>query len=165
MSESRFLPVSPTLLQTNLGDLEHSPRGYSPDELRTMARSIDDVYTRMDGGATRSELLALRTSADPHERSAGEAYAAVFRGRDSSHPLRADLVDGRLVVDSGNHRVRAAQDLGIRALPVEVRGRDVAELARVETHNARAVGPDYSRACELTDRAAGQRPRERQRNR
>lgn len=165
MSESRFLPVSPDLLQINLRDLEHSPRGYSPDELRTMARSIDEVYTRMDAGATRDDLLALRQSADPHERTVGEAYASVFRGRDSSHPLRADVVDGRLVVDSGNHRVRAAQDLGVRALPVEVRGRDAAEIGRAETRNAQAVGPAYPRLRKHTDRAADQRPRERPRDR
>jgi len=165
MSASRYLPVSPGLLQTNLGELEHSPRGYSPDELRTMARSICDVYTRMDAGATSDGLLALRQSADPHERSVGEAYASVFRGRDSSHPLRADVVDGRLVVDSGNHRVRAAQDLGIRALPVQVRGRDAAEIGRAEARNAQAIGPDYPRLRDNTDRSAGQHTRERPRGR
>ena len=163
MSESRVLPVSPSLLETNVRELETSPRGYTPGELHDMARSMDEVYRRMDAGSSRDSLLALRSSPDPSERRVGEACASVFRGRDSSNPLRADVVDGRLVVDSGNHRVRAAQDLGLQAIPVEVRGRDVGELARVEKMNADAVGADYPRLREHTDRAAEQRPRERQR--
>jgi len=165
MSEARFLPVSPELLHTNLRDLEPSPRGYSPDELRMIVRSIDQVYARMDAGATHEDLLALRQSPDARDRSVGEAYACVFRGRDSSHPLRADVVDGELVVDAGNHRVRAAQDLGVRALPVEVRGRDAAEIERTETRNACILEPEYTRLRENTDRGAGQRPRDRPRDR
>jgi hypothetical protein len=153
-SASRVLPISPRLLETNLRGLEYSPRGYSPHEFRLIARSIEDVYRRMDAGADPHELLALRESNDPRERRVGDAYLSVFRGSESSHPLRADVVDGRLIVDSGNHRIRAAQELRLCAVPVEVRARSQAELDRVEAQNAAAVGYDYGRLREQTDRAA-----------
>jgi hypothetical protein len=129
---SRVIRVPPDLLETSLRELADSPRGYSRAELLDVARAIDDARRRLDRGTSPDDLLALRRSVLREERLAGEAYAAVFRGSNSTHPLRADLVGGRLIVDAGNHRIRAAQELGIRAVPVEVRARDTRALDRIE---------------------------------
>jgi hypothetical protein len=50
--------------------------------------------------------------------------------------------------------VRAAQDLGLQALPVELRARDQAELDRAEAQLGAAIGRDYSQLRDHTQRAA-----------
>jgi ParB-like nuclease domain len=161
---SRDIPVAAGLLQTNLAELGDSPRGYSRQQLRDMANAIEDVNARVERGASAEELMRLRTSPRDDERRAGEAFVAVFRGRESAHPLRAHFVDGQLLVDAGNHRIRAAQEAGDRPLPVTVRARTDREIDLVESHSRAAIGIErYDRLKVVHERVRGDRDTRRER--
>lgn len=109
-----------------------SPKGYSQLELQEIAATVPAIYDRIADGWTGPQFLNLRLSHDQNERRLGDTYAALFRDAPSSQPLAAAYDGTDLVVDKGNHRIRAAQSIGVPVLPVWVSAPDVAQLDRVE---------------------------------
>lgn len=127
----RLLPVPTNALKVDPAVARQSPKGYSQEQLRTIAATIPAVFQRMRDGATEQDFLSMQLSADPRERRTGETYAQIFR-QASSNPISATY-DGRdIVVDSGNHRVRAAAEVGIPVLPVYVSAASELQLDQVE---------------------------------
>jgi hypothetical protein len=120
-----------------------SPKGYGESDLRKIASAIPDVYAAARSGATEHDFLTMRISADPQERLVGETYHQLFRSSPSNDPLQSDFVDGRLQVNSGNHRIRAAQAVGVPFVPVWVGAPDERTLARVESACADRISAQH----------------------
>lgn len=122
------MPVPTALLVVDADIAEQSPKGYDRQQLRDIALAADDVYRRLAAATPHAELLALSTSADPHERLTGETYGHLFGTRAHAQGISADYDGGILHVASGNHRVRAAAEAGVAYLPVDVHARSAEEL-------------------------------------
>ncbi len=97
-----------------------------------MAANVPAVYERIEEGYSDREFLGLRFSLDPQERSMGDTYNHLFRVSPSSASFAAAYDGKDLVVVKGNHRIRAAQQVGVPVVPVWVRASSTEELNRVE---------------------------------
>jgi hypothetical protein len=84
-----------------------SPKGYSEQELQEIAATVPAIYDRMAGGWSPEDFEAARWSQNQRDRVLGETYAFLFRDTSSSDALSASYDGEELVVDRGNHRVRA----------------------------------------------------------
>ncbi len=126
-------------LMVDPGVAAQSPKGYSDRELKEIAATVPAIYDRIKEGATEKDFLDMRLSADPKDRQMGETYAHLFRDAPSSNPLAAAYDGTDLVVDKGNHRVRAAREVGVPVLPVWVSASSEAQLDRVEHACARRI--------------------------
>ncbi len=135
----RFLPVPTSALKVDPAISAQSPKGYSDRDLKEIAATVPAVYDQIADGMTEKDLLVLRSSADPEERQVGETYAQLFCDLPSSNPLAAGYDGTDLVVDKGNHRIRAAREIGVPVLPVWVSAPSEAQLDRVEDACARRI--------------------------
>ena len=77
-----------------------------------MAANVPAVYERIAAGYSDREFLGLQFSLDPQERSMGDTYNHLFRVSPSSASFAAAYDGKDLVVVKGNHRIRAAQQVG-----------------------------------------------------
>lgn len=127
----RLLPVPTSCLVVDPSIAADSPKGYSSAQLQQIARTVQDVYAALEAGVTDEQLLAARGGPDRDRRATGDTYAHLFGRMPSAQRIAADLTADGLVVDKGNHRVRAAQAAGVEYLPVEVRARTEEELRGV----------------------------------
>jgi hypothetical protein len=137
-----FMPVPPSRLTVDPSINEQSPKGYSRRDLQEIAASIPAVYDELARGKSDADMVLARSSSDPREHGLGETYVKLFRDGSSASPIRAHLEGNRLVVDSGNHRVRSAQDIDIPAIPTIVRAPDEETLTHVE-QQLRAEDPEH----------------------
>lgn len=128
----RFIAVPTVVLRVDDTVAAESPKGYTQGDLQAIAATVPAIYDRIGDGSTGKDLLDMRKSSDPRERQLGETYAQLFRSTGSSNPLAASFNGTELLVDSGNHRIRAAQKLGVPVLPVWVSASSVEQLGRVE---------------------------------
>lgn len=128
---SRMLPVPPEYLKVDPEIAEDSPK-YGKREIQEFAATVPLVYEELSRGSTDEQLLAMRSSSDPHEHALGTTYSKMFRSKEPLDAIRATYDNGHLVVDAGNHRVRAARELGLPAVPVLVQARDEALLDGVD---------------------------------
>lgn len=133
----RLVPVPTTALWVDPSIAPESPKGYTAQDLRHVVKTIPHVYDCIDAGALSADFQAMRTSGDPAERQIGETYALLFSDSPSRAPMTAHYDGTNLIVDNGNHRVRAAYDADIRVLPVWVSASTTAELDVVEQACAR----------------------------
>jgi hypothetical protein len=128
----RFMAVPTSTLRVDDSITTESPKAYTQSDLQEIAATVPAIYERIRDGRTPREFLDMRTSPDLNERALGETYAQLFRSTPSSNPLAATLDGNNLVVDKGNHRIRAAQALGVPVLPVWVSAASETQLDRVE---------------------------------
>ncbi|NNN15364.1 MAG: hypothetical protein HKL82_05825 [Acidimicrobiaceae bacterium] len=104
-----------------------------------IAIAIPVVYERLKNGWSEENLLAARGSKNPNERMIGETYGKMFNLSGSGSPLKVALDGGRLVMEDGSHRVRAAQKAGVVVLPVVVKARTEHELDHLEEASVRRL--------------------------
>ena len=128
----RFLVVPTSALRVSPDIAEDSPKGYSKRELQEIAAAVPTVYDRIAGGSSEQDFLDLRSSADPQDRRVGDTYSKLFRASPPSAPLAAAFDGKDLVVEKGNHRIRAARAAGVPVLPVWVSAPTDADLSRFE---------------------------------
>ena len=132
MTESRLVAAPASALYVDPSVAQASTKGYTHGEMREIAATIPAVYDRMGQGWSEGDFNAARWSADPKERQIGDTYHRLWQNTDVSQSLHAHY-DGRaLAVDSGNHRIRAAQEIGVPVVPVWVEASDQSELDRIE---------------------------------
>lgn len=124
-----------------------SPKGYSERDLQEIAATVPAIYERVGAGWSPGDFEAAQWSEDQRERVLGETYVRLFRDMPTSEALSASYDGHDLVVDSGNHRVRAAQRIGVPVLPVWVSAPTAAELDHVETVCARRIEREGATAC------------------
>lgn len=152
----------------------------SVGDMQSWMRRVPEIYLRIQHGETGTNFDRMASAPQStHERELGETYRHLFSESASAAPIRADLCsDGQLVVQAGQHRVRAAQQAGIPVLPVHVAAPDQVTLGRLREQIAANLPTDphirydaIHRAFErdpslVTDRQADAYPRQaRQRER
>ena len=159
----RFLAVPTSALKVSPDIAENSPKGYSKQELQEIVATVPAVYHRIAGGFGEQDFLDLKLSPDPTDRRVGDTYSKLFRDSPSSAPLAAAFDGKDLVVDKGNHRIRAARAAGVPVLPVWVSAPTDAQLSRVENACSNRIEREgaaaYRNAHAAHEAAAG---RERQ---
>jgi hypothetical protein len=114
------------------GIVANSPK-YSQQELQKIAATVPMVYDRMAQGWSDGDFDAARQSADPTEQQIGRAYHMLWQNPAPSVSLHAHLEGNVLEIDSGNHRIQAAQQIGVPVVPVNVSAPTRQELDRIET--------------------------------
>lgn len=139
-----FMPVPTDRLDVDLVIRPESTHGYSEADLREIAATIPFVYDELAAGRTDAEMQIARRSEDPRDRALGETYCKLFRGDDAVAPIRAHLDGGRLVVDSGNHRVASAKAIGVPVVPVMVSAPNEAVLTDVESNLRQAIPEHFA---------------------
>jgi hypothetical protein len=97
-----------------------SPKGYSRDEIRNWMTAVPKAYELAEHEPMELARIC-RAPGNELERSVRDVWTHIFEPG-SSTPLRASLnkETGKLEVMSGQHRVRAAQELGIERIPVHI---------------------------------------------
>lgn len=132
MSARRFLAVPTSALFVDPDVSSQSPKGYTPQQLQEIAATVPAIYDQIADGRTEQDFLDMRLSTDPKARAMGDTYNHLFRDSPSSAPLAASYDGTDLIVDKGNHRVRAAREIGVPVVPVWVHAPTEADLDRVE---------------------------------
>jgi hypothetical protein len=143
--------------------VQNSPKGYTAQQLQQIALSADDNYRRLSQGATHTQMLGLASSQDPADQQASATYGHLFNARAGSEIISAEFEGTDLVVQRGNHRVRAAQQAGVDYLPVEVRATSEGVLDRLDAQLQRSEGTRYSELSVVHKRLEAERSRTRDR--
>jgi hypothetical protein len=103
------------------------------DVIRSYVRNVPEIYAKLEEGWTRDDFARARAgSLSPHEREVAETFHRLFSDASRDDRIEAELVDGRLIVHRGRHRVDAAAREGVALLPVHVRASDDETLANVK---------------------------------
>lgn len=139
------MPVLVSKLRVDPSVAAASPKGYTDAELNAIMARIPEIYDLLDQGMSQELIRGLRNHPGLHMRELGTTYTHVFGAAPFSHVLAADVVNGRLEVTKGNHRIRAARRVGVDVLPVEVSARTAAELDTVADDARRADPARYMR--------------------
>jgi hypothetical protein len=132
MYVSRLMTVPASMLRVDPSISQQSPKSYSQQDLTRIASNVPDVYRKMGEGWQESDFERARQSADPQQRQIGETYHTLWQDPSVSQSLHAHPNGGQLEVDAGNHRIRAAQDAGVPAVPVRVSAPDAQQLDQTE---------------------------------
>jgi len=128
-----MMTVPTSLLRVDPSIARQSPKGYSHDDLRRIASTVPLVYEKMGQGWTEADFQRARQSNDPQEKMLGQTYQTLWRDPAASQSLHAHPTQQSLEVDAGNHRVRAAQDVGTPAMPVYVTAENAQHLNLTES--------------------------------
>lgn len=147
----RLVPVPTAALIVDQDIALDSPKGYSRADLQRIARTVPTVYANLSRGVGHAQLLSARSSGDSRVRALGDTYAHLFGATPSAELLVAESTsqDGRLAVQRGNHRVRAAQAAGVPFLPVEVRARTPEAVDALTAQWTREHGEQYGRLLDV----------------
>lgn len=152
-SARRFLAVPTSALLVDADVAKDSSHGYSERDLQEIAATVPAVYDRIADGWLPSDFAKARFSQDPKQQQLGETYTKLFEDTPTSAPLAASYNGTDLVVDKGNHRVRAARSIDVPVLPVWVHAPTEADLDRVDNACARRIeregATQYREAHEL----------------
>jgi hypothetical protein len=135
----RFLAVPTSALWVDPAISPQSSKGYSDRELQEIAATVPSIYDLMDDGWTEQDFLDARLASDPKQRRLGETYAQLFSDSPSRSPLAASYNGADLVVDKGNHRIRAARSVGVPVVPVWVSAPSEQDLDRIDAACARRI--------------------------
>lgn len=140
----RFLAVPTSALRVDSAIASESPKGYSQRELQEIAATIPVVYDCISSGWSPADFAAARWSDDQRAHQLGETYAKLFSDGPGGAPLTASYDGTDLVVNKGNHRVRAARSIDVPVLPVWVSARSAAEIDRVAEACTRRIDREGS---------------------
>jgi len=128
----RFLAVPTSALRVDSDIATQSPKGYTERDLQEIAATVPAIYDRIADGWTRGDFAAARWSQDPKEQQLGATYSHLFEVSPSSATLHASYDGTDLIVDKGNHRIRAARRIDVPVLPVWVSAPTETDLERVD---------------------------------
>jgi hypothetical protein len=133
------MAVPTSALRVDAAVAAPSPKGYSERELREIAATVPAIYDRIADGWSPGDFAAARWSRDPQDQQVGQTYVTLFQTSPAGKSLAAVYDGMNLVVEKGNHRVRAARSIGVPVLPVWVSAPNTDDLDRVEVACARRI--------------------------
>lgn len=132
MHVSRLMTVPTSLLRVDPSIAQQSPKGYSHDDLRRIAATVPLVYDKMGQGWQEADFQRAKQSSDPQAKLLGQTYQTLWREPAMSQSLHAHPHQQFLDVDAGNHRIRAAREVGTAAVPVHVTAENNEQLNQAE---------------------------------
>jgi hypothetical protein len=127
------MTVPTSLLRVDPSIAPRSPHGFSDEELRRIASTVPLVYDKMGQGWREADFQRARQSSDPQQRMVGQTYQTLWREPAVSQSLHAHPNQQMLEVDAGNHRIRAAREVGTPAVPVHVTADNAEQLNLTES--------------------------------
>lgn len=129
--KSRLVAVSPEKLAIDIPISVNSKKGYTYQDLVSIAYSISGVYRLTSQGWDASDFAIAYHSSKPSENLLGKTFNRLFSER-SIYSIEAHVEGKRIVVDKGNHRVHAAKLVGIPVMPVWISAPSDEKLDQVQ---------------------------------
>ena len=117
MSGDRYLYLVPVsrLVSENMTD---GPKGYRSEDVQRWMASVPQIERLKAAGWTSTDFDRLRESSNPAERELGDTERHLYRSDTSA--LKASYDGRQFNVEGGRHRVEAARQSGVEAVPVRV---------------------------------------------
>lgn len=98
--------------------LSESAKGYRDEDLKRWMASVPQIQRLRESGWTSSDFDRLRSAANPARRELGETEFQLYRS--DSAALKASYDGHQFEVEGGRHRLEAAREQGVDAVPMRV---------------------------------------------
>lgn len=132
MSTSKLVHVPTSMLYVDSSISATSPKGYTQKDLTEIATTISVVYEKLDKGWTQRDFALARMSNDPGLRRVGSTYEQLWQDPTVSRSLHAIYDGQKFIVQAGNHRVLAAQHMGVPVMPVWIHDKSAERLKTID---------------------------------
>jgi hypothetical protein len=144
-NHKRLVAVPTAVLQIDIPVPQGGDDGAVIESMRQHMAQVPALYRRIAAGETLESLTARSSRPDATETSSTVTH--LFDVSPWSRPIRADLTpEGRVVVDSGRHRVLAARAQGVDVIPVVITAPDRESLFQAVRNWDHSEGPSYRQA-------------------